>query len=218
MQRCPLCQSTSNSWFFGYERKEFGQLFQRDYYLCSHCELVFLNPNQRLQPDQEKSRYTTHQNNVLDPGYRQFLRQLWDPLKRQIQPGACGLDYGCGPTKALAGLAAGEPYTIESYDPYFCNNKEALLKLYDFVFCSEVVEHLYHPGETLKQIFSLCAPGGVVGVMTSMLMDLERFPRWHYHHDATHVVFYQPTTMRWIAEHFQCSLSLESEKVALFHV
>lgn len=216
MQRCPLCQNLMAKAFFSCERKEFGKIVPRDYFCCGTCGLAFLHPEQRLNHLEEKQRYETHDNDITQAGYRQFLQQLWGPLREHLGPRAEGLDFGCGPTKSLASLAAGESYSISSFDPYFYPDWESLKRDYDFVFCSEVVEHFCTPLESWTEIFRLCRPHGVVGVMTSLLMNLNEFPKWHYHQDLTHVVFYQPKTILWISNHFSRPVNIISDKVMLF--
>jgi hypothetical protein len=42
------------------------------------------------------------------------------------------------------------------------------------------------------------------------------FERWWYARDPTHVCFYTPTTLRWIATHHRWSLERPSTNVAIF--
>ena len=63
----------------------------------------------------------------------------------------------------------------------------------------------------------LLLPGGWLGVMTEMLPGgAERFAKWRYPRDPTHVCFYRPATMEWIAARYRWTLELPHRNVALF--
>lgn len=67
------------------------------------------------------------------------------------------------------------------------------------MICTEVVEHFRRPAENFKILDALLEPGGVLGVLTGVLEDDAAFPAWWYHRDATHIAFYRPETLIWIA-------------------
>ena len=58
--------------------------------------------------------------------------------------------------------------------------------------------------------------GGILGVMTGMLEDWGGFVEWHYHFDATHICYYSPRTMGWLARRFGWELELPRDNVAIF--
>nr|MBS0021313.1 methyltransferase domain-containing protein [Gammaproteobacteria bacterium] len=73
------------------------------------------------------------------------------------------------------------------YDPYYAADASVLRRSYDFITASEVVEHLYAPGEVLARLFDLLRPGGWLGLMTKLVTDRAAFASWHYKLDPTHV-------------------------------
>jgi SAM-dependent methyltransferase len=147
----------------------------------------------------ERAYYRHHQNDVADPDYRRFLARLAEPLLARLPVGARGLDFGCGPGPALAAMlrAAGHPMAL--YDPLFQPDPAVLRGPFDFITCTEVVEHLHRPAEELARLDRLLAPGGWLGIMTCFQTDDARFAGWHYRRDPTHVVFYRAATWRYLA-------------------
>lgn len=169
---------------------------------CKRCDLVFLEPSQRLDPAAEHAHYLTHENAVNDPRYRKFLSQLATPMTERLPQGAHGLDYGAGPGPALAAIFAEQGFPTAIYDPFFAPDESVLDETYDFIACTEVIEHLYQPSEDFARFDKLLRPGGLLGLMTELRPPLARFPEWYYHRDPTHVCFYSGDTIHWIAQRF----------------
>ena len=103
-------------------------------------------------------RYKMHDNAPDDPGYRAFLSRLWDVLRPRLRKSAVGLDYGCGPGPALACMIHEDGFAVEKYDLYFFPDRAPLQRKYDFITCTETVEHLRLPME----VFSLFLDAGGV--------------------------------------------------------
>jgi 2-polyprenyl-3-methyl-5-hydroxy-6-metoxy-1,4-benzoquinol methylase len=173
-------------------------------------------PECRLGAADEKAVYTLHDNNLGDPGYRTFLSRLATPLLKRIPPGSSGLDFGCGPGPALAQMLEGSGMRMALYDPYFYPDTAVLDRRYDFITCTEVIEHLYHPARVFRQLEALLSPGGILGVMTCFQTDDARFDNWHYRRDPTHVVFYRQATLQWLADHHGWHLDVPAKDVAIF--
>jgi 2-polyprenyl-3-methyl-5-hydroxy-6-metoxy-1,4-benzoquinol methylase len=193
-----------------------AEVDRRRYHRCRHCRLTFLAPEQLPDPETELATYRLHQNDPDDPRYRAFLARLTEPLLPHLRPGMVGLDYGCGPGPAIAPMLAPHGLAVVGYDPFFRRDGAALARSYDFITCTEVVEHFHAPGRELARLDRLLRPGGVLGVMTLMLEDDAGFARWWYRRDPTHVSFYRPETMAWIAARFGWQLELPGPTVALF--
>jgi hypothetical protein len=172
------------------------------YFHCSNCGLVFANPYERLSPKEEKKRYDRHENSPDDPGYRNFLSQLFAPLNKLLPPEQFGLDYGSGPGPTLSVMFEEAGHKMNIYDPFYENNLSVLYRKYDFITTTETVEHFYNPGEELEKLWNMLKPGGYLGIMTLLLTDPDSFDSWHYPGDDTHVTFYQKKTFQWIADSF----------------
>jgi hypothetical protein len=168
--------------------------------------LTFVPAAQHATPGAERARYETHLNSPEDAGYREFLDRLLAPLAARLAPGARGLDYGSGPGPTASVMMRERGFAMSDYDPFFAPNEEALRKTYAFVTCTEVVEHFRRPAENFKNLDALLEPGGALGVLTGVLEDDAAFPAWWYHNDITHIAFYRPETLAWIARRFGWSL------------
>jgi len=164
----------------------------------------------------EWRHYQTHDNRAADPGYRRFLSQLARPLAARLTAGARGLDYGAGADSALPGLLAGTGLELRPWDPLYHPDRTALAQRYDFITCTEAAEHFHHPRREFDRIAALLRPGAWLGLMTELWLEQGRFSDWYYRRDPTHVCFYTPRTLEWLAEHYAWRLDWRAERVAIF--
>jgi len=206
---CPVCEADA--------LEAFQQVRGTHYDRCLRCQATVMNPDHWLSAAQEREVYRLHDNDPLDAGYRRFLARLADPLLERLEPGSRGLDFGCGPGPALAGMLEEAGMTMALYDPFFQPDPEALSSTYDFVTCTEVVEHLHAPAQVFRELDRLVSVGGWLAVMTCFQTDDRQFANWHYRRDPTHVVFYRESTMAWLARDKGWDLYVPSKDVALFH-
>jgi SAM-dependent methyltransferase len=190
---------------------------EQQYLRCTHCEATVMAQASWLAPDEERAVYDLHNNDPGDPDYRVFLEKLVVPLLDCIQPGALGLDFGCGPGPALAVMLREAGMEMVLYDPFFYPAQSALNRQYDFITCTEVVEHLHHPAAVFSQLDGLLKPGGWVGIMTCFQTCDGLFDNWHYRRDPTHVVFYREGTLALIAERLGWTMSVPRKDVAIFY-
>lgn len=190
---------------------------ERHFYRCHSCDLIFLIPSERLSTKDELGRYQLHQNDDQDPGYRAFLNQLAKPLIERLSAPKEGLDYGCGPGPTLSKMLEKKGFKMSVYDPYFFADEASLKQSYDFITCTETVEHFYFPGKEFEKINQLLRPGGWLGILTQWVHTERNFDKWHYPKDPTHVSFYSMETMRWIARKYDWHLIAPAENVALFY-
>jgi len=204
---CPVCESTG--------ALPHARLPALDYWRCRRCEAIFLSPSQRLDPQREAAYYRLHRNDIDDPGYRRFLSRLCRPLLARLPTGARGLDFGCGPGPALAQMLGDAGMHMAVYDPEFFPERAVLAERYDFVTCSEVVEHLHHPARVFAELFAMLRPGGLLAIMTGFPPADDGFAQWHYRRDPTHVVFYEPATLHWLAQQHDADCEIPCRNVAL---
>lgn len=206
--RCPLCGGRGPT--------PHAVVSDASYHRCPDCALVFADPSARLGPTEERGRYETHENDPSDPRYRAFLDRLAAPLALHLAPGAEGLDYGSGPGPTLSIMLEERGFPMSVYDPFFAPDPTVLTRTYDFVTCTETLEHFFEPGRELARLDRLLRPGGWLGVMTGVLTDDIDFERWWYVRDPTHVAFYHARTLEWISERFGWHLQRAGPTVALF--
>ena len=74
---CPLC---------GGRAETFARFQERIYYKCGFCAGVFLERKYHLPPAREKMRYLEHNNDIHDPGYRDFVRPLVSRVLEKFSP------------------------------------------------------------------------------------------------------------------------------------
>lgn len=205
---CPVCERVG--------LQSFQTIKHQRYLRCPECQCTVMAPECRLGPEQEKAIYQYHDNNPGDPGYRRFLSKVADPLLARLPRGSRGLDFGCGPGPVLASMLEDAGMVMALYDPFFHPQPDVLQQQYDFITCTEVLEHLHQPAAVLRQLDSLLKPGGLLAVMTCFQTDDTRFASWHYRRDPTHVVFYKEKTLELIAEQQQWILEVPRKDVAVF--
>jgi len=210
---CPLCDSDQISKLF--ERVD-SALGTRQYDQCASCRLIFLLPENHLSREAEKARYDTHQNSPEDKDYVQFLRRLTDPLKEKLRPGFGGLDFGSGPGPTISAIFKEEGFEVKNYDPFYASDERLLRQKYDFITCSETVEHFYSPRKQFQQFDELLNDVGYLGIMTQMLRKDESFADWWYHKDPTHVCFYGHDTFDWIAQWQSWRVEYPADNVVIY--
>lgn len=195
----------------------YGQDTLRRYIQCLCCRLVFVPARYQLSFTKEKAYYDLHQNETHDIGYRTFLSRLFNPMQNCLTPPAKGLDFGCGSGPALAAMFHEAGYEMAIYDPYYAPDISVLKPYYDFITATEVVEHLFHPGQELGKLYALLKPGGWLGIMTKLVTNQTAFSTWHYKRDPTHVCFFSRDTFSWWATQQGCEVSFIDKDVILLH-
>jgi len=204
---CPVCEQVSIHLFL--------EVDARSYWRCPACQATFLHPGQLPDNATERARYQLHHNDPDDLRYRNFLQKLTTPLLARLVPASRGLDYGCGPGPALAGMMTEAGHTMALFDPCFQPDQSVLQETYDFVTCTEVVEHFHRPAAEFVKLMRLIHPGGWLAVMTSFQTDDAAFTNWYYRRDPTHVAFYREATFHYLANQHDCHCEIPAPNIAL---
>lgn len=208
---CPLCKSHNTILYLDLTHHKLGRL----YHECRNCSLVFADNSLRLAPEEEKGRYATHTNNPQEKGYRAFLDKLLVPLQTFLKNEMKGLDFGCGPGPTISVMMAERGFEMNNYDPFFHDDRDVLTQKYDFITCTEVIEHMFRPMVEMKLLKSLLNENGVIGLMTEFVPDKEKFVNWYYKNDPTHVCFYSPQAFQWMAKELKCDLEVVGNSVVI---
>lgn len=207
----PPCLLCSHS-----EPRPFHRDASRDYLHCPVCELVFAHPDSHLSRDEEFKRYELHQNNLEDPRYRNFLRKMSEPMLHRIASQSTGLDFGSGPGPLLKRMFEEQGHTMSHYDSFYTPEQKVFHERYAFITATEVVEHLHNPLADLDRLWSCLQPHGYLGIMTSLHLPELDFTTWHYIKDETHVAFFAPKTMNWLANRWAAQLEFIGDSVVIF--
>lgn len=208
MNNCSLCQTP----LVNSRRSADGKI----YFDCACCGLISLKEEFRLSNEQEKRRYLLHQNSTGSSGYQEFLERTIAPLRSNIKPGMSGIDYGCGPGPTISKILNAEGMTVTDYDPYFAPRVFSDSEQFDFITCTETIEHFRNPAVEFEKLSRLVRPSGWVVLMTEILDGDISFENWWYIRDRTHVSLYQPKTMEWIAHKYKWCMQIPSKTVRLY--
>ncbi|MDX1638846.1 MAG: class I SAM-dependent methyltransferase [Balneolaceae bacterium] len=210
---CILCGSEQVQLFY----RDQSEQYRCTYFQCQHCRLIFAPERYRPDPDEEKARYDTHENDPSDPDYRAFLGRLFEPMKALLPPGSKGLDFGSGPGPTLHLMFEEQGHHMKIYDPFYADDPAVFRQTYDFITSTEVAEHLHEPAAEFDRIWTCLRPGGYLGIMTKLAEDdPAHFADWHYRLDYTHVTFYTRKTFRWLADYWDAELEFYPQNVMIF--
>jgi SAM-dependent methyltransferase len=192
---CPLCLS--------HHVINYSQDKSRTYNICQDCELIFVPRDQILGPELEKQRYDTHNNDDQDVLYQDYLGKIVSSVLTKVSENKLGLDFGCGRTKLLATLFNHKAVAVDSFDLYYFPDENIWDKKFDFIILSEVIEHLREPYKELSKLRSMLMPNGYLFIKTKIhLNQKDRFDKWFYKRDFTHVQFFCPASLQKLAQEF----------------
>ncbi len=175
---CPVCDHAETNYFVTKNNYSFNQ--------CNECDFIFLSP----MPDQnELNEQYTDDEKVAEPTYNKSgsrLRRAFIKLPR-FTPYAFGkktLDFGCGGgfvayalsfiAKSSSGIDISEnavAYAKQRFKRanYSCMDFAQLLETnekYDFVYSSEVIEHVSNINLYMKTLAHLVKKGGYAYITT----------------------------------------------------
>ncbi len=189
---CPLCESKSDLFY------QKG----KTYHICRNCKGIFLNKDFYLNPISEKLRYETHNNDIDDPRYQEFVSPITSNVLKDFKKEHTGLDFGAGTGPVISKLLEDNNYNIKQYDPFFADNKSLLKTNYDYIVSCEVVEHFHSPKKEFELLNSILKQNGILYIMTDLYEPSINFEKWYYKNDPTHVFLYQSTTFEYIKDNF----------------
>ena len=192
-QVCPLCVAPSTIYF-----QNMNQLFHE----CSNCKAIFMDESLRLKTEDEKLRYETHNNDVFDERYQNFVSPITKAILKYFSEDHSGLDFGAGTGPVISKILKDNNFSIKAFDPYFHDNPKLLNKKYNYIACCEVIEHFYSPKKEFSLLKNILLKGGRLYCMTEIYDKSVDFSTWYYKNDPTHVFIYQKKTIAWIKNEF----------------
>lgn len=174
---------------------------QKKYYFCNDCHSAFLNNDDFVSEQKEIERYSLHNNDLSDNGYKQYLEKFLSKIIEYAGNKGNFLDYGSGPNPCLVELIKQNKdlyqfNDINGWDLYYTKDFIPNKQNYDIISCLEVAEHFKNPVNDLSNIYSLLRNQGKLVLQTQFLNcdnfnDFsEFFRKWWYKEDCTHVMFY----------------------------
>jgi len=208
---CILCNHETTS----FTHEKFGIVFHE----CPHCELIYKDSSSYINESDELKVYLKHQNSLENIGYVNYLTNFLEQgVLPFIQKGKA-LEFGSGPTPVLAHLLRTQyHFDVDIYDYYFSPQKVYEGKTYDLITSTEVIEHIQQPQGVFKLFHELLNQGGILSLMTLFYpKDKDVFMDWFYIRDPSHVTFYTPKTMAFIAFQFGFELLFHNDyRVTVF--
>lgn len=193
--KCTLCSSKTESFYY-YEKED------RQYLRCKNCRAVLMDIGDYPTPDEEVERYESHDNDVEDPRYQEFVSPLVEKVLELYDRSSLGLDYGSGTGPVITKMLRDRGYSVHTYDPFFDDQPEVLQHRYDYIVSCEVIEHFHHPHKEFTRLKNMLNPGGSLILKTDPYTDDIDFHAWYYKSDETHVIFYHPQTFKWMKKAF----------------
>jgi 2-polyprenyl-3-methyl-5-hydroxy-6-metoxy-1,4-benzoquinol methylase len=164
-------------------------------YRCSHCGVIFKDPQSHEDFILQKTRYDLHENDPEDEGYRRYFQQFLDFVLPQMDTPATALDFGCGRSTLLADMLTEQGMQSRVYDPIYHPDNSYREHQYDLITSVEVFEHLHDPMAVFATLVSLLNPNGILAIRTAFTCsEREAYLRWYYRRDPTHIVFFAPRT------------------------
>lgn len=207
--KCILCDNPSTFLSENIHHK-------RTYFQCTVCDCAFLNPEVYLSPEEEKERYLTHNNDVEDVRYQNFVSPIVNAVLSRFSTDDIGLDFGSGTGPVISKMLKDKGYTILPYDPFFTPNDEPLKQQYNYIVSCEVIEHFHHPFKEFAQLKRLLKPDGMLICMTDLYTEDKDFDTWGYPNDPTHTIFYRPKTLEWIKDNMGFENVLIEKRLIIF--
>lgn len=175
-----------------------------------------LDPSSYPTWQEEKKVYETHNNDVHDIRYQNFVSPIVNAVKSSYNKNHKGLDFGAGTGPVITSLLEKEGYDIKLYDPFFHFYPENLCKKYDYIICCEVIEHFHNPYDEFRDLTNMLNAKGSLFCMTSLYDENIDFKNWNYKNDETHVFFYHKKALEWIKNEFGFSdLEIEGKLIRL---
>jgi len=193
MKKCKLCQS---------DTIKINSKTDKIYHRCIRCDYIFLEKKFCLDVREEKNHYDNHDNNLESLGYVKMFEKLIGefvtPVASEIKT---ALDFGCGEGEVLPILLERKGISCDRYDLFYFQTKVYEDKKYDLICSTEVFEHLSEPLEVFKELLSHLNKNGYLLLMTAFHpSDDEKFLKWYYIQDSTHIGFFSMRTFEYIAD------------------
>jgi SAM-dependent methyltransferase len=205
---CPLCRNKSYPLYEGS-----GKI----YFSCAVCGGIFVPQEFHLPIEKEKKRYMEHNNDVRDPSYRKFVSPVVDFVLRHFSAGKHeGLDFGSGTGPVITAMLEEKGYKISLYDPFFHPKRENLLRKYDFIIASEVIEHFKNPAYEFRLLADILKNPGALVCMTDVYDPRGVFAEWYYKNDPTHIFFYSKKTMEYIRNAYGFRFIIRGGRLTVF--
>jgi SAM-dependent methyltransferase len=209
MKKCKLCDC--NTTVISDDKTN------KDYYRCLECDYIFMDDKHHLDAESEKKHYDNHDNNLESLGYVKMFEKLIDEfVTSDAKDIKTALDFGCGEGEVLPILLDRRGISCDRYDLFYFPQKVYEDKKYDLVCSTEVIEHLANPLDTIKELLSHLNEDGYLLLMTYFHpSDDDKFVKWFYIKDMTHIGFFSMKTFEFLASKLNLEIVKHNSKNAV---
>ena len=206
MKNCKICNSKTN---ILRDKKT-----SKNYYKCSKCKYIFLDEEFYIDESREKSHYDKHHNNLESLGYVKMFEDLVsefvDSLHVEVET---ALDFGCGEGEVLPIVLERNDISCDRYDLFYFPKKIYEDKKYDLIVSTEVFEHLENPLRMFKKLLLHVEDEGYLLLMTAFHPnDDDKFLKWWYIRDITHIGFFNLDTFEYLARELNLKIVKHNSK------
>lgn len=170
---------------------------------CEVCGGFFLFSRYFPSSQKSRERYEHHNNELSDPGYRNYLQNFIDTFLDFFRTDAglrsrpaSILDWGSGPVPSLTTLLQEQGFEAYPYDLHYQPVLPDAAVRFEAIVCLEVAEHFLSPRDEFRRMADFLLPSGylVVGTHPAESMSCD-FEKWWYRSDITHVSFYSEKSL-----------------------
>jgi len=182
------------------------------YFECKRCNFIMKSKDTFVNFKEQKKRYDLHENSEDNLGYIEYFNRFVDFILPLTTTPKSALDFGCGATSLLSNILKEKNIDCDFYDPiYYPDN--IYNKSYDLILSVEVFEHLHNPKETFKTLVDKLNSNGYLAIQTAFHPeDRDKFLKWYYKLDPTHIVFFSSQTFQILAEEFGLEIIKDNKK------
>ncbi len=210
--KCILCDNKSKLYFEKTILKSKKEKYR--YFLCGNCSLLFLDPIQHPNLDEERERYLDHNNDSNDDRYRRYILEIATPCMKQVTTNQLCLDYGSGPSKVMEEIFTDSGHNMTSFDPVFYNHWPDTD--FDLITSCEVFEHFHNPAKEIPKVLSLLKSQATLAIHTHTWNENLNLDLWGYLRDITHVCFYHKKTIQYLCDTFHLDLISTDDQKHLY--
>ncbi|MCC5916596.1 MAG: class I SAM-dependent methyltransferase [Cryomorphaceae bacterium] len=183
---------------------------------CTHCGALVKDHGHYIPKEQEKDRYSEHNNDVDDINYQRFVAPITDHVLENFNATHLGLDYGCGTGPVISKMLKDQNFQVKLFDPFFFPNENYRDHTYDYIFSCEVFEHFHNPKNEIEKLLHLLKENGRLIIMTHLYDPSVKFQNWYYRNDPTHIFIYTTKTIDYISRKYHLNTIIETERLIVF--
>jgi len=142
--------------------------------------------------------------------FEDLVDEFVKPLHVEISR---ALDFGCGEGEVLPIVLERNDIKCDRYDLFYFPQKIYEDKKYDLICSTEVFEHLQNPLTMFKKLLLHVEDNGYLLLMSAFHPDdNERFLKWWYIRDITHIGFFNLDTFEYLAKELNLRIVKHNNK------